>query len=65
MWNLIKMIQRNLFIKQKLSQIPKPISWSPQEKPLGEGGTGRVGITNAHDGIRTCRVAEEDLLNSA
>ena len=33
MWNLIKMLQKNLFIKQKQTQISKSNLWLPKRKP--------------------------------
>ena len=48
MWNLIKMMQKNLFIKTEAnSQISKSNVWLPKGKPW-EGGM------NQKDGIDIC-----------
>ena len=43
MWNLLKMIQKNLFIKQEQTQISEPILWLPYVKPLRGGRNWEVG----------------------
>ena len=44
MWNLIKMIQKNLFTKQIL----KSNLWLPKWKGGGEGYISRLGLTYTH-----------------
>ena len=49
MWNLIKMIQKNLFIKQnKFTDFKTNLMVTIGETVVGEGGIGRVGITDTH-----------------
>ena len=46
MWNLIKMIQKNLCIKQK--QTSKPNLWLPKGKHCGEEWIGRLELAYTH-----------------
>ena len=44
MWNLIKVIQKDLFKKQKQTQISKPILGLPKVTPLWGGKNWEGGI---------------------
>ena len=46
-WNLIKKMPKNLFIKQKQTQILKLILWLPQVRPLW-GGKNWEGENNTY-----------------
>ena len=43
-WNLIKMIQKDLFIGQKQTQISKLVLWLPKGKEWGGGMDAEEGI---------------------
>ena len=63
MWNLIKMMQKNLLKKTETnSQISKPILWLPSVKLLAEGRIGRVRITHTQHCIK--EMINENLLYS-
>ena len=48
MFNLVKMIQNNLFIKQKLTDFKTNLMVTTGKTFAGEGGIERVEITHTH-----------------
>ena len=52
MWNLTKIIQKNLFIRQKDSNIWKQNLWLLKRKCWGKGWIGRLGSAYTHYSIQ-------------
>jgi len=53
MWNLKKMIQMNLFTKQKQTQISKTSSWLSMGKGRKERGIESLGLTYLHHYVQS------------